>query len=182
MEDSPKTPADGLDLFISAVEDEFRRKHPRTSLEKVREDLASRCMDRWLALDKREKLFFFKRDFRYKLQKQRSSLKKQRRIRDPNQPKRALTAYLYFCKAERRLLAQTASTLSPGDVTREVAKRWKQISPEQRQFYEELAAEDKQRYQSEMEKFHTCRLEPYSRNGVEYSSFEAELDEQFGMS
>jgi len=162
--ESPRSHADGLDLFISAVEDEFRRRHPRASLDKVREDLASRCMDRWLILDGREKLFFSRTDFQYKKQRP-STTKKQRRSRDPNHPKRALTAYLYFCKAERKLLSQSGSTLPLGDVTREIAKRWKQITPKQRQYFEQLAAADRQRYQNEMEIFQNGR--PSSTESLE---------------
>jgi len=154
--ESLKPQIDGLDSFIASVEEEFKRTNPKVPLEEVREDLAARCMDRWLVLDRREKMFFSRKNLPFK--NHRLPAKKRRRSRDPDQPKRALTAYLYFCKEERRLLSKSGSTLPLGDITREIAKRWKQVTPEQRQHFERLAAVDKQRYQEEMKAFRHRRF------------------------
>ena len=88
---------------------------------------------------------------------ERPLLAKRRRSKDPDQPKRALTAYLFFCKEERRLLSRAELSLPLGDVTKEIAKRWRQIPPERRRHFEQLAAIDKQRYEDEKEAFRRSR-------------------------
>ncbi|XP_003745023.1 non-histone chromosomal protein 6 isoform X2 [Galendromus occidentalis] len=160
-----KTKVLGKKCCREKVEEEFRRINPEVPLEEVREDLTSRCMDRWLILDRQEKIFFSKQSFSPRppcrdgsTKKRRSRRNSDRPRRDPDRPKRAMTAYIYFCKEQRRLLSQSGLKLPLGDITREIAKRWKQVSPEQRQHFEQLAAADKQRYRDEMEAFRKRRI------------------------
>ena len=72
--DSPKHRMNGLDSFIAAVEEMYKRKNPTVPLDEVREDLVSRCMDRWLILDRREKMFFSRRTPSFKVSIKRDSL------------------------------------------------------------------------------------------------------------
>lgn len=62
-------------------------------------------------------------------------------------PKRALSAYMYFCKDKRPDVARRFKSL--GDVSKELARLWSLTSDGDKKPYEELAAKDKERYEKE---------------------------------
>ena len=80
------------------------------------------------------------------------------KVKDPNKPKRGKSAYLFFCADERsvvkKLLGDNAMVK---DVTAELGIRWKglkeslvYVDQERLKKYEQQAAEDKIRYENEM--------------------------------
>lgn len=75
------------------------------------------------------------------------------RKRDPNAPRRAKSAYLFFCDEFRSVVSKELGPDSKAtDVTRELGRRWNELkatSETATERYSELAEEDKQRYQSE---------------------------------
>jgi hypothetical protein len=56
-------------------------------------------------------------------------------------------AYLYFCAAKRPEVAEKFQKL--GDVSKELARMWRELEPTDREEYEELAAADNFRYENE---------------------------------
>jgi phage host-nuclease inhibitor protein Gam len=62
-------------------------------------------------------------------------------------PKRPKSAYLYFCAKHRPLVAQESMKL--GDISKELARLWSEVSDADRAMYEEQATADKLRYQTE---------------------------------
>ncbi|KAL0210935.1 hypothetical protein P9112_009233 [Eukaryota sp. TZLM1-RC] len=70
-----------------------------------------------------------------------------------NGPKRAKSAYLYFQADKREEVKREMPELKASQMMQELAKRWKTTTSEEREPYERLAAEDKQRYQKEKEEF-----------------------------
>ena len=66
-------------------------------------------------------------------------------------PKKALTAYILFVKSERTNVIRDHPDLKSKDVIREVASRWKNISPADKVKFETLAKQDAARYQTDME-------------------------------
>ena len=73
--------------------------------------------------------------------------KKRKRAKDPNAPKRALSAFFWFCNDERAKVKETMPDSSVGDVAKELGKRWGVISEKEKAKYEALAAKDKARYE-----------------------------------
>lgn len=76
--------------------------------------------------------------------------KKKKRVKDPNAPKRALSAFFWFCNDERPRAKEIMPEASVGDIAKELGRRWNDISPSEKSKYEGLAAKDKARYEKEI--------------------------------
>lgn len=74
---------------------------------------------------------------------------KKNKDKDPNAPKKAVGAYMHFCKEQRPLLAEKNPEASFVDLGRLLGVEWQKYTPEQRKKYDDLAARDKQRYEQE---------------------------------
>ena len=71
--------------------------------------------------------------------------------KDPNAPKRAKSAYLVYSAAVSKDIKKENPSITPAEMMREVANRWKTVVD--RSKYEKEAAADKERYQEEMENY-----------------------------
>ena len=78
------------------------------------------------------------------------SLKIKKAKRDPLQPKRAKSAYMFFCENERSKLD---SKLTCIDMAKELGERWRGLGEEAKVLYKEKALEDKERYANEMQTY-----------------------------
>ena len=77
--------------------------------------------------------------------------KTSRRKKDPNAPKRALSAYMFFANENRDIIKAENPDVSFGQVGKLLGEKWKALSPEEREPYEAKAKADKRRYESEKE-------------------------------
>jgi hypothetical protein len=91
---------------------------------------------------------------------------KMKPFKDPNKPKRARSAYFYFCDDERGGVIKKHKVaaikgkkkggdgkINMGDVAKEVALIWKKVTDESKKKYLVLAEKDKKRYMTEMSVF-----------------------------
>jgi len=74
--------------------------------------------------------------------------RKRKEKKDPNAPKRALSAFFCFCGEERAKVKAKHPSYSVGDVAKELGKRWEACP--NRSKYEALANKDKERYAKEI--------------------------------
>lgn len=81
--------------------------------------------------------------------------KKGKAKKDPNAPKRALTAYMYFSKAMRAKIKEENPEFSFGDMGKEIGKRYRELSSEEMAVYVAKAAEDKLRYKNAMANYNS---------------------------
>ena len=77
--------------------------------------------------------------------------------KDPNKPKRAKSAYLFFCEATRPdILTKMRKKKTPVTLS-EISKRlgglWSTCTDIKKQVYNELSLKDKQRYEEQMESY-----------------------------
>ena len=77
--------------------------------------------------------------------------KTSRRKKDPNAPKRALSAYMFFANENRDIIKAENPDVSFGQVGKLLGEKWKALSPEEKEPYEAKAKADKRRYESEKE-------------------------------
>eukprot|EP00095_Tigriopus_kingsejongensis_P009205 snap_masked-scaffold432_size172395-processed-gene-0.3 protein:Tk09205 transcript:snap_masked-scaffold432_size172395-processed-gene-0.3-mRNA-1 annotation:"hypothetical protein H257_06278" len=70
--------------------------------------------------------------------------------KDPKAPKRASSAYLLYSNETRVDVRASHPGKSMIEVTKEIAARWHQVSPETKAKYQALADQDKERYGQEM--------------------------------
>jgi hypothetical protein len=76
---------------------------------------------------------------------------KVKKVKDPNAPKRALSAYMFFAKDQRANILKKNPNFSVTDVAKELGVQWKTIKDKSK--YEKEAAKDKARYEAAMKKY-----------------------------
>ncbi|OGE48135.1 hypothetical protein PENARI_c032G07073 [Penicillium arizonense] len=73
----------------------------------------------------------------------------QRRKKDPNAPKRGLSAYMFFANDNRDKVREENPGISFGQVGKQLGDKWKALSTTERKPYDDKAAADKKRYEEE---------------------------------
>ncbi|KAK4155355.1 high mobility group box domain-containing protein [Chaetomidium leptoderma] len=79
--------------------------------------------------------------------------KKTRAKKDPNAPKRGLSAYMFFANEQRDNVREENPGVSFGQVGKLLGERWKALTEKQRAPYEAKAAADKKRYEDEKQAY-----------------------------
>ncbi|KAJ3253307.1 FACT complex subunit [Boothiomyces macroporosus] len=79
--------------------------------------------------------------------------KKRQKKEKKEGPKRAMTSFLYFCRDYRGKIKEKNPGMSLGEIGKELGIQWKNVSAEEKQIYEDLANQDKERYQRELKEF-----------------------------
>ncbi|KAK8192646.1 Non-histone chromosomal protein 6 [Zalaria obscura] len=69
--------------------------------------------------------------------------------KDPNMPKRGLSAYMFFANEQREKVREDNPGIKFGDVGKMLGEKWKGLSDKQKGPYEAKAAADKKRYEEE---------------------------------
>jgi structure-specific recognition protein 1 len=77
--------------------------------------------------------------------------KKKRAKKDKNAPKRPMTAFILFSNEYRTKVVSENPGSSIGDVAKILGAKWKEITEQEKKIFEAKAAQDKLRYQAEME-------------------------------
>eukprot|EP00899_Mesostigma_viride_P010265 jgi/Mesvir1/1923/Mv22952-RA.1 len=79
--------------------------------------------------------------------------KKVRKKKDPNEPKRGLSAYMFYVADARAKLKAERPELSFGELGRVLGEQWKAMSEADKAPYEQKAAADKTRYSKAMAEY-----------------------------
>lgn len=79
--------------------------------------------------------------------------KREKKEKNPGQPKRGLSSYMFFAADARVTIKADQPSASVTEIAKMIGERWNKLTAEEKAPYEEKAAKDKQRYQEEMEKF-----------------------------
>lgn len=72
-----------------------------------------------------------------------------RKKKDPNAPKRSLSAYMFFANENRDIVRAENPGITFGEVGRMLGDKWKALSDEDKEPYNSKAAVDKKRYEKE---------------------------------
>ncbi|CAI0374958.1 unnamed protein product [Linum tenue] len=75
-----------------------------------------------------------------------SKKKKPKKKKDPNAPKKALSGYMFFSQTERESVKKSNPGIAFGEVGKVLGDRWRAMSAEEKEPYEEMARADKIRY------------------------------------
>ena len=81
----------------------------------------------------------------------RTRTRRTRKAKDPNAPKRALSAYMYFANENRDIVRSENPEISFGQMGKLLGERWKSLNEEDKLPYENKAKIDKERYYNEKE-------------------------------
>lgn len=149
-------------FFVQEHRDEILLKNPDMQFGDVCKNLSPI----WAGLDVTERKKYdemhTKDKERYTLQKERLTpdqkftLKqiktKKRRSRKDKRPKQALSPYMFFVTQNRSKIVESNAEMRFEDVGRELGKRWRSMSTDEKAPYIELYKQDKIRYKADMEK------------------------------
>ncbi|GFF36938.1 non-histone chromosomal protein 6 [Aspergillus udagawae] len=83
----------------------------------------------------------------------------ERKKKDPNAPKRGLSAYMFFANDNRDKVREENPGITFGQVGKMLGERWKALSDSDRRPYEEKAAADKKRYEDEKASYNAAQDE-----------------------
>ncbi|GIL44113.1 hypothetical protein Vafri_1648 [Volvox africanus] len=79
--------------------------------------------------------------------------KKEKKVKDPNAPKKNLTAFMYFSNSNREKVKAENPGIAFGEVGKMLGERWKGMSLDEKAPYEQMAAKDKVRYAEAMKAY-----------------------------
>jgi len=85
----------------------------------------------------------------------KTAKKKKKSKKDPLAPKRAQSAYMFFCSSKRPELKEEQPKLTVPETGKILGKMWHDVSTPEKAPFDEMAMKDKERYKSEMETFKT---------------------------
>jgi len=84
--------------------------------------------------------------------------------KDPNAPKKALTPYMLYANSVRDDVKRSAEGISFQDITREIGKRWRGLSAEQKVPYEEQHLRLKAEYDVKKTEYLSAHPQPEKSN------------------
>lgn len=72
--------------------------------------------------------------------------RRKKKIKDPNAPKRCMSAFFWFSQDERAKVRAANPDFAVGDVAKELGRRWGEVGETLKSKYEVLAEQDRARY------------------------------------
>jgi high mobility group protein B1 len=153
----PKGRMSAYTFFVQTCREEHRKKHPNENVNFT--EFSKKCAERWKQMTEKEKKRFAemadKDKQRYDKEMSNyvppaSEGGRKRKKKDPNAPKRPLSAFFLFCHDERPAVKLIHPSYSVGDVAKELGDRWSKVQPDQKGKYEAKAQQEKGRYEKEV--------------------------------
>lgn len=79
--------------------------------------------------------------------------RRKKKNKDPNRPKRNMSAFFLYSNANRERIKEENPEAKFGDIAKLLSVEFKAVSASERARWDQLAAEDKERYQAQMENY-----------------------------
>lgn len=79
--------------------------------------------------------------------------KKKKKVKDPNAPKKNITAYFHFAAAKRPEVKAEDPDIPVTEVAQRIGEKWRNLTDEEKLPYQKLAEKDKARYLREFAKY-----------------------------
>lgn len=172
--------------FVQKTREEYKKKHPNENV--VFSEFSKKCSDSWKKMSESEKKKYIqlaeKDRKRYASEmatyvppKDGKGKRGKKNKKDPNAPKRALSAFFWFCNDERNKVKDALPAgANVGDVSKECARRWNGLSQSAKAKYEALAAKDKARYEKEIA-IYKKKAEPSPTKGRKGKKADSDSDD-----
>lgn len=174
VRDSNKPPVRGktspYGFFVKMCYEEHKKKYPNENVQVT--EISKKCSEKWKTMTDDEKRRFFelaqKDAERYAAEiaaygGEDAMRKRKRAKKDPNAPKRALSAFFFFSQLKRQSITAEHNDWKVGQVAQELGRMWKALTEEEKKVYEKMAIDDKARYEVEMRDYKNGGL---GRKGV----------------
>jgi len=166
--DKPKGRMTAYAFFVQTCRDEHKKLHPDENVQFA--EFSRQCSERWKTMSDKEKNKFHDMAESDKERHTKEMANwtpppgetKGRRARrprgakkekDPNKPKRALSAFFYYANEERPKVRAANPDFSVGEVAKELGRQWNELSPETKAPFEKQASDDRARYDAAMKSY-----------------------------
>jgi len=182
----PKGRMSAYAFFVQTCREEHKKKHPNENV--VFAEFSKKCAERWKTMSDKEKQRFHqlsekdKKRYDGEMQhyvppKGEKGGKKRKHKKDPNAPKRSLSAFFWFCNDERPKVKGVMPEATVGEVAKELGRRWADVSTSQKSKFEALAAKDKARYEKEMKAYKAKKPKAAPGKGKKQQVVESDDDD-----
>ncbi len=157
----PKKPTTPYFAFQAENRPRIKAANPDTKVA----DISKIIGTEWHALSDKDKKKYFdlteKDKTRYakeveKYEKQHGKLpekerknKSNKKVKDPNAPKRPMNAFMYFAKENRQSINNTHPEAKQSEIAKLLGTEWTGMNEKKKKKYVQLAEKDKERYVSE---------------------------------
>ena len=74
---------------------------------------------------------------------------RQKKVKDPNAPKKGMTAFLHYAQAKRQLFKEEFPKLTHKQIISKLGETWNKLSAKEKEPFEEKAKQDKVRYEDQ---------------------------------
>jgi len=163
----PKRNLTAYFLYSTAVRAEVKKENPELSFG----DLAKLIAKKFRSLDDKEKKKWGQKAEKDKIRyleemksyvapvysdsdnDTKSKKKKVKKVKDPNKPKRSMSAYFIYSVEKRAEAKQENPDASFGDLAKIIAKKFRELPDKDKKLWETKAAKDKIRYADEMKSY-----------------------------
>jgi len=85
--------------------------------------------------------------------KRKTKETKVKRKKDPNAPKRGLSAYMFFANDNREKVREENPGIKFGEVGKILGEKWKELTDKEKVPYDKKAQQDKERYEAEKARY-----------------------------
>jgi len=164
----PKGAMSAYAYFVQVIREEHKRKHPGEQV--VFSEFSKKCAEKWKLMTPKEKKRFeemaasdkdrFNREMNnYQPPGETGRRRrKRRRIKEPGQPKRAWSAFFFFCDEYRPKVREAHPDWRVGNIAKELGRLWESCTDKEK--YEKKSEADKQRYEEQMSQFRAGQYVP----------------------
>jgi len=164
----PKGRTTAYAFFVQTCRDEHKKLHPDENVQFT--EFSRQCSERWKTMSEKEKGKFHemadedkerhaKEMENYTPPPGETKGRRARRprgmkkVKDPNKPKRALSAFFYYANEERPKVRASNPDFSVGEVAKELGRQWNELSATEKAPFEKSAADDRARYDEAMKSY-----------------------------
>ncbi|EDO36028.1 predicted protein, partial [Nematostella vectensis] len=178
----PKGAKSAYNFFLQDQREKLQREEGKFSLA----DFSKVSAEKWKNMSEEEKETFVqkagkdKERFKEEMQsytpppsEESGKKKRKKQTKDPNKPKRCLSAYFHFINLKRDDVKKDNPNASGGALSKVLGEMWSKMTDDDKTQYQDMAKKDKVRYESEMKAFKDGKL-PAKQNKTK----EVEEDEE----
>lgn len=180
----PKGPMSAYACFVQVIREEHKKKHPEETV--VFAEFSKKCAEKWKTMNPKEKKRFedmaardkdrYNREMEDYVPADGLKGRKRKRVKDPNMPKRPLSAFFFFCEDERPKVRVSNPDWRVSEVAKELGRRWEGCTA--RPKFEQQAVRDKLRYEEEMKLYKSGTFVSSKRATLAPSHEEAAGDDE----
>jgi len=168
----PKRPKNAYLLFGKNIRAQIRSENGNISLGETSKEIGKRWKEadadtrskyKKLATADKERYYNEMKDYK-------NSIKAMKKHKDPNKPKRNLSAYWSFFLETRARMRKENYRMTETETAKAIGILWKHIDPEKRKKYDDTAEKDAKRYKEEMKLYNAGKFVPKNNDSEAHNT------------